>query len=220
LSVEALSVGRLQTNCYVLACDGDAAVIDPADEPERIMARVAATKATLRLLICTHAHVDHIGALAALQQATGAPALLHADDLPLLLGGGLVPAGSSLQLAEPLLSLAAMRAEAPASRQPLADGQAVSIGSATLVVLHTPGHTAGSISLYCAAEGVLFSGDTLFHLGVGRADLPTGNGRQLLESIKRRLFTLPDATVVYPGHGLSTTVGLEKRRNPFVRAVP
>jgi hydroxyacylglutathione hydrolase len=220
VTVHTLAVGPLQTNCYLFVSDGEAAVIDAAAEPQRILAAAAAANATIRLLANTHAHLDHTGAIAAVQATTGAPAYLHPDDLPLLLGGGLIPAGSTARVAEPLLSLAALAPEPPSPPEPLADGQHLEVGSSTLEVIHTPGHTPGGVCFYCAAASILFSGDTLFHLGVGRADLPGSNGRQMLEAIKRRLFTLPDDTLVYPGHGPSTTIGLEKRRNPFVRPSP
>ena len=216
-TIEALTLGPLQTNCYIYAAAGEAVVIDAAAEPERILDAVRRLGVHVTALVNTHGHFDHIGALAAVSRATGAPVLLHPDDLPLLRGGGLVPEASPEEMPETLPDWLVERPELPSDTRPLDDGQAIAVGSATLTVLHTPGHTPGGICFYDAAGSVLFSGDTLFHRGVGRADLPGSSGRTLLESIKRRLYTLPDATLVYPGHGPTTTIGQEKRLNPFVR---
>jgi glyoxylase-like metal-dependent hydrolase (beta-lactamase superfamily II) len=178
------------------------------------------SRLVVRYLANTHAHFDHIGALSALAQATGAPVLVHEDDLPLLEGGGLLPRGVPREMVpQGLPDWVTEGVALPQAPQLLHDGDEIAVGSARLRVIHTPGHTPGSICLYCQAEALLFSGDTLFHLGVGRADMPGGHGRTLLQSIKERLYTLPDNTTVYPGHGPSTTIGLEKRRNPFVRPV-
>lgn len=213
-TIEALTLGPLQTNCYVFASGGEAAVIDAAAEPERILDVARRLGVRVAVLVNTHGHFDHIGALAALARLTGAPVLLHEADLPLLRSGGLAPAGLG---EEPPPVWMAQAPEAPEDVRPLGDGDGVTVGGTVLTVLHTPGHTPGGICLYGSADGIVFSGDTLFHRGVGRADLPGGNGRTLLESIKRRLYTLPDDTLVYPGHGPTTTIGQEKRRNPFVR---
>ena len=216
--IETLTVGPLQTNCYIYTSDKDALVVDAAAEPERILKAAKRLGARIRCLINTHAHFDHIGALAEVASATDAPVLVHEDDIPLLLSGGwpsqlsheeALPPGFPIWMVKPI--------ELHQQPQPLRHNDHITIGMTVLEVIHTPGHTPGSICLYCPAESLLFSGDTLFHLGVGRTDMPGGHGRTLLQSIKERLFVLPDDTRVYPGHGPSTTVGLEKQRNPFVR---
>jgi len=218
--VETLTVGPLQTNCYVYSSGGEAMVVDAADEPQRIRQALAKAGLELRCLVNTHAHFDHIGALAALSESSGVAVLLHEEDIPLLRGGGILPPDVPPELLPPgFPTWMAQEVFLPHPPRPLRDGDEIAVGAVVFRVIHTPGHTPGSICLYCASESLLFSGDTLFHLGVGRADLPGGNGRMLLQSIKERLFTLPDNTVVYPGHGPSTTIGLEKRRNPFVRPV-
>ncbi|MGQ9552944.1 MAG: MBL fold metallo-hydrolase [Anaerolineae bacterium] len=216
--IETLTVGPLQTNCYIYTSDGDALVVDAAAEPERILEAARRLGAHIRYLVNTHAHFDHIGALAALASATDAPVLVHEDDIPLLLSGGWPPQLShegALPSGFPTWMVAPV--ELPQPPRPLQHGDRISIGTTAFDVIHTPGHTPGSICLYCTNKSLLFSGDTLFHLGVGRADMPGGHGRTLLHSIKERLFILPDDTRVYPGHGPSTTIGLEKRHNPFVR---
>ena len=227
--VERIVVGSLQTNCYIYSSGGEALVVDAAAEAQHILRALTEADLRLRYLANTHAHFDHIGALAALASATGAPVLVHEDDIPLLISGGLPQPASCERALPPGFPSGKVRgfssawmvepAELPQNPQPLQHGNRIAVGTVVFEVIHTPGHTPGSICLYCAAESLLFSGDTLFHLGVGRADMPGGNGRTLLQSIKERLFTLPDDTRVYPGHGPSTTIGLEKRRNPFVRPI-
>jgi len=218
--VECLVLGPLGTNCYVLASAGEAIVIDPADDPEQILRRLHDLDLKLRGLVTTHGHFDHIGAIPDLMAATGVPLWIHSADISLLRSGGFSPDGtSSLSLPLGLPAATTLPPQLPQDPTPLADGDQVVVGKITLEVIHTPGHTQGSICLYAPPQAILFSGDTLFQLGVGRADLPGGNGRALLRSIKERLFVLPDETTVYPGHGPSTTIGQEKRRNPFVRAI-
>lgn len=216
--IERLQLGPLQANCYLYGSDTEAVVIDPGAEPERVLDLVRRLGVTIRSLVCTHGHFDHIGGLAELAEATGAEVLIHALDLDLALGGGLAPAESDPD--DLLPGLPAWMAESlslPSMPRTLADSDDVAAGDRSLKVIHTPGHTPGGVCLYQPDEGILFSGDTLFRLGVGRADLPGGHGRTLLNSIKQRLFVLPDTTRVYPGHGPSTLIGLEKHRNPFVR---
>jgi len=216
--LEQLQLGPLQSNCYLYGDAQTVVVIDPGAEPDRVLALAERLGRQIAALVCTHGHFDHVGAVAALSEATGAEVLIHADDLDLALNGGLTPAspaaadlppGIPAWLVEPI--------HLPAPPRTVSDGETIAAGTAALTVIHTPGHTPGGICLYDEIAGVLFSGDTLFRLGVGRADLPGGHGRTLLSSIKRRLFVLPDATRVYPGHGPSTLIGLEKHRNPFVR---
>jgi hydroxyacylglutathione hydrolase len=207
LIVEQLVVGPLQTNCYVVADEhtGDAIVIDPGGDADRILAAVERLNATVRLVVNTHGHVDHIMANREVLEATGAPLAIHPSD--------------AAMLTNPLRSfsffLGKFRPSPPATVS-LEDGEQLQVGSAVLQVLHTPGHSPGSISLYCAEEGVLFSGDALFNMGIGRTDFPGGSYKVLLQSIQQKLFTLPDETVVYSGHGPKTTIGHERRHNPFL----
>jgi len=201
--VRRLVLGPLQTNCYLVACPEtlDALVIDPADSSDRILREIERQKLRVTRILLTHGHPDHVGAAAALREATGAQLLLHDSDARLLEEHGHfygIPVGQ-LRLLE------------PDSR--LKGGEELMVGNMVASVIHTPGHTPGSVTLRLA--DVLFTGDTLFAQGVGRVDLPGGNLDMLLESL-RRLFTLPERLVVYPGHGPSTTIGEEKRDNPYV----
>ena len=208
--VKTLSVGLLETCCYVIAdrASGEGAVIDPGGDPEQIVE--AAQAFQIRYVINTHAHFDHtmgnkavIDALAGRQER--APELVAHPQAGLLLAGD---GGASL--------FGLRMTPSPRPDRLVSDGDLLSLGSLSLQVLHTPGHSAGSISLYCASEGIVFVGDVLFRRGVGRADLPGGNWQVLIESIRDRLFTLPDETVVYPGHGPPTTIGEERRSNPYL----
>ena len=200
-----LVVGPLACNCYIVGDPetAQAIVIDPGDDPEAILNIVASHGLTLGLTVATHAHFDHIMAAEALRAATGAPFYLHTDDVALL---DWVPA--SLQL-----FLGRATGTAPEVDARLADGDEIKVGSSGLEVIHTPGHSPGSI---CLLGGeMLFAGDTLFAQSVGRTDLPGGDTDQLIGSIKRRLFTLGDLPV-YPGHGPATTLERERFENPFV----
>ena len=205
--LETLVVGPLETNCYLLGCPQtrEALVIDPGADAARISAALAKQELRLVKMVLTHAHADHIGACAELKEKTGAALLVHREDAPLL--------------TDPHRNLTAYlgpaRAFPPADRL-LADGDEVTAGrNVRLEVLHTPGHTRGSICL--SGAGVLFSGDTLFAGAVGRTDFPGGSLEELVRSLKR-LLPLPDAVRVYPGHGPASTMAAEKRDNPYLTA--
>jgi len=205
LIVVTLPVGLIQTNCYVVGCEEtkDAAIIDPGGNPERILAEVKRQGLTVKYVLNTHAHFDHTDANGAIVKATGAPLAVHPLDWPLLeFSGGAAWFGMHAQAS-------------PTPDVELRDGDNLQVGTLSFQVLHTPGHTPGHICFYEAQEGALFDGDVLFYRGVGRADLPGGDWEQLLDSIQRVLFALPDATVVYSGHGPATTIGEEKRLNPW-----
>jgi glyoxylase-like metal-dependent hydrolase (beta-lactamase superfamily II) len=207
---EHLLVGPLACNCYIV---GDpetshAIVIDPGDDADVILEALRRHGLTLGLIVATHAHFDHIMAAEALRAATGAPFYLHSDDLSLL---DWVPA--SLQL-----FLGRVKGKAPEVDVVIKDGDEVKVGGTGLEVLHTPGHSPGSICLLSqdADNGrLLFSGDTLFAQSVGRTDLPGGDMHQLLASIKQRLLPLGDL-VVFPGHGPATSLERERFENPFL----
>lgn len=207
--IKTLPVGPLETNCYLAVDEAShqALVIDPGDEAEVILAAIGKAGAAATLIVLTHYHYDHVAATEAVQRATGAGLAIHRLDAALLarppalfrgMGWGALPGVT-------------------VSRE-LEDGDALTCGAMVLEVRHTPGHTPGGIALYAAADGVLFSGDTLFREGLGRTDFPGGDWDALLASIRGRLLTLPDETTVYPGHGPATTIGHERRRNPWLNA--
>jgi hydroxyacylglutathione hydrolase len=208
--LQTLVVGLLQTNCYIVGEQesGQAAIIDPGHEALRIVK--AAQSLEVRYVINTHAHFDHMQGNAqvlealARRQETPPELVAHPDAAPLLAACG----GASMFGFEPVRS--------PAPDRLVKDRDTLTLGQLSFEVLHTPGHSPGSISLYCATEKVVFAGDVLFRQGVGRTDLPGGSWPTLMDSITRRLFTLPDDTAVYPGHGMPTRIGLEKRDNPFI----
>jgi len=204
--VKQLPVGVIQTNCYLVGCEETraAVVIDPGDEPARILAEVKAANLTVKYVLNTHAHFDHIMANAAVVRATGAPLALHPLDLPLLRQKG---------------NAAMFGVDAPDSPNPdieLAEGDVIKFGNHALEVLFTPGHTPGHISFYERAEGIIFDGDVLFAGGIGRTDLPGGDYEALMASISEKLMTLPDATTVCSGHGPITTIGRERASNPWL----
>lgn len=205
--VETLTVGPFQSNCYIVrpSGGGDPVVVDPGDEALRILDRLGGD--TPAALLLTHAHLDHIGAVAALVRETGAPVYLHEGDRFLY------------DAAEEHARAFGLRVEAPpAPDHELAEGEDLSFGSLEFEVRHTPGHSPGHVVLVGrgAAKGTAFVGDCLFAGSIGRTDLPGGDMSTLLASIRRRILTLPDETVLYPGHMGPTTVSRERQTNPFL----
>lgn len=197
-------VGALEVNCYVVADEEtkEGFVVDPGDNVDVLLDFINKNEIKLKYIINTHCHFDHIGGNKKLKEATGAELLIHEAELPLL------------ERAEGSAALWGFRVEqSPNPTRFLNDGDILIVGSITVEVIHTPGHSPGGICL--KFNNKVISGDTLFAGGVGRTDFPGGDGYTLIKSIKERLFTLPDNTEVYPGHGPGTTIGNEKIYNPF-----
>ena len=205
--IEKLVVGDLQTNCYIVGDEvtREGVVIDPGGDADAILEAVQRLKLRMKLVVDTHGHFDHILANREVSEATGAPLAVHPEDASML--------------TNPLRSFALFVGQvrpSPPATVLLTEGEVIELGAVKLQVLHTPGHSPGSISLWCAEQKVIFSGDVLFNMGIGRTDFPGGDAELLVESIRTKLLTLPEDTVVWPGHGPSTTIGAEKRENPFL----
>jgi len=207
--LETFPVGPLHCNCTILGDEEtrEAIVIDPGDEIGRIARRLNASGLKLKQILITHAHIDHVGGALKLKRLTGAPILLNENDLPLLdmmdqqtawIGGGPVP-------------------ETAPPDESLDDGLVVGLEHYPAHVLHTPGHTQGSICLHFVPLKMVIAGDTLFAGSIGRTDLPGGNPGQIIDSIHSRLLALPQQTKVLPGHGPTTTIESERKSNPFLR---
>ena len=198
----------LQCNCSIFGDEQsrEAIVIDPGDNIDRILEVLTRHALTVKAIVITHAHIDHIGGAAKLKAATGAPVYMNQNDQPLY---------ERLDIQASWLGV-----DTPA-RTPIdveaREGDSLTLGGAAFHVLHTPGHTQGSISLWIPSENKLIAGDTLFRDSIGRTDLPGGDGRQILRSIHDKLLKLPEDATVVPGHGANTTIGREKERNPFLQ---
>jgi hydroxyacylglutathione hydrolase len=223
---KVIPVGMLQCNCSILGdpSTGEAIVVDPGDEVDRILEILQRHKLKPRAIVSTHTHIDHVGGLAALHKATGAPVLIHEADMPLYKGLDI----QAQWLGVPTPAIAPIE-------NFVKEGDSLRWGNYAARVIHTPGHTPGSISLVVdenarddASESheagrehshapALLAGDTLFQSGIGRTDLWGGSFPEIIRSIKEKLFLLPEETIVYPGHGSTTTIGEERESNPFVR---
>ena len=204
--VRQLIVGPLQTNCYIAACEEtlEGVVIDPGDDAARILGEIEVNKIKIKYILNTHAHFDHIGANEVLKRQLKVPLALHPLDMPLLKqqGGAMIFGINAPQSPEPDLELET--------------GMELKFGNHILQVLLTPGHTPGHVSFFEKEEKVLFDGDVLFDGGIGRTDIPGGSMTEIMHSIREILFKLPDDTIVYSGHGNSTTIGQEKATNPWL----
>ena len=200
--LKKLVVGPFASNCYIVGSESDneGMVIDPGANAKQILSNVRELGLNIRLIVLTHGHMDHIGAVKGVKEATGAEVAIHADDARFLRRLSL---STVYNLSFP-----------PPPERLLGDGDSIDIGDLHFTVLHTPGHSSGGVCLL--GHGVLFSGDTLFNYGIGNTDFPGGSYNQLMNSISTRLMALPDDTVVYPGHGPDTTIGIERRGNPFL----
>ena len=205
--LKLFTVGPFASNCYIVGSESSkrGIIIDPGAEAKLILKTVNDLGLTISLIVVTHMHFDHVGALTPVKEGTGAKFALHEAETAAGLGVfsrmlSSMTGGSFSQLPKP--------------DRLLKEGDTIDIDGLHFTVLHTPGHSPGGISLY--GNGVLFSGDTLFNYGIGRTDFPGCSYDQLMDSIQNKLMTLPDETIVYPGHGPSTTIGEERRSNPFL----
>jgi hydroxyacylglutathione hydrolase len=215
---EILAVGPLHCNCSILGDEAsrEAIVVDPGDDISRILALLAKHQLTVKQILVTHAHIDHIAGAQRLKQLTGAPILYNQNDLPLV---------QMMDVQAGWLGIPTPEVAPPDDN--LAHGRVITVGESpeqgqtglTGNILHTPGHTEGSVCLYLPEQSLLIAGDTLFAGSVGRTDLPGGNTRKLLHSIHDHLLSLPDATRVIPGHGAATTIGVERGSNPFLQHI-
>ena len=207
---EILPVGLLQCNCSILGDETsrEAIVIDPGDDISRIVALLEKHHLTVKQIIVTHAHIDHIAGAHRLKELTGAPILYNQLDLPQV---------RMMDIQAGWLGVPTPKVSAP--DEDLKDGKTISIVGLSGTVIHTPGHTQGSSCLYLPDHTLLIAGDTLFHGSIGRTDLPGGNTQQLLKSIHDRLLTLPDEVKVIPGHGPNTSIGTEREKNVFLQGM-
>jgi hydroxyacylglutathione hydrolase len=206
--LETLIVGPFQENCYIVGDEatGEGALIDPGDEAARIALAVEQTNLEIGRIIVTHAHIDHVGAVAALVDEYACPVLMHAEAEPAL-----------QQLPTQAMMMGLRFGKVPAVDGHIRDEEVLEIGGVRLESLYTPGHAPGHLAFYVETEGLVFAGDALFAGSVGRTDLPGGSMEVLMRSIEERLLTLPDETRVLPGHGPETTIGEERARNPFLQ---
>jgi hydroxyacylglutathione hydrolase len=206
--LKMLTVGPFQENCFILGDEesGFGAIIDPGDEAARIAMAVEETGLEIGSIIVTHAHIDHVGAVAALVEEYACPVLMHAEAEPML-----------KELPTQAMMMGFRFGKVPAVDRYVEDWEILEVGDLRLISLYTPGHAPGHLAFYIEDEGLVLSGDALFAGSVGRVDLPGGSMEVLMQSIEERLLTLPDETIVYSGHGPRTTIGNERTSNPFLQ---
>lgn len=205
MPVKCLTVGPMMANCYIVWCEEtkDALIIDPGGDGSRILAEIKKEALDVKYIVNTHGHIDHIAANKDVKEVTGAKLLIHPDDAPLLANPDL---NLSLYMGSPYRS--------PKADMLISEGEEIAVGNLRLEVLHTPGHTRGGVCL--KTEEAIFTGDTLFAGSIGRTDFPGGSFKQLIDSITNKILPCDDNCVVYPGHGPASTVGYERKNNPFL----
>jgi glyoxylase-like metal-dependent hydrolase (beta-lactamase superfamily II) len=205
---KALVVGQLAVNCYIIGDENtkEGIVVDPGGDAAMILEVVRGTGLTIKYIVITHGHFDHCGALKSLKDTLKCEILAHKEDLPVIQRSKASAQRWGLDVEQ-----------APDPDRFIDEKETIIVGSLEFSVLHTPGHSPGGISLYLASESLLLSGDTLFHSSIGRTDFPGGSMAQLTSSLQQKIYTLPDTTKVYSGHGEPTTIEYEKRHNMFVR---
>jgi len=204
--LETLTVGPFQENCYVIGDREAGAIIDPGDEATRIALAVEQTGLEIGQILVTHAHIDHVGAVAALADEYACPVLMHAEAEPML-----------RQLPTQAMTMGLRFGKVPDVDRYIEDDELLEVGGLKVSALYTPGHAPGHLAFYVEDDGVVVAGDALFAGSVGRTDLFGGDMAVLLRSINERFLTLPDETRVYPGHGPPTTIGVERAHNPFLQ---
>ena len=207
MKIETITVGPIDENCFLLCCEEHRStiIVDPGDSGKRIAEYIKDNRLVPKMIIATHCHSDHTGGIGAIKEHFNIPFLCHEEDVWMLTDGEQLATAEYLGIKRP-----------PLNDATLSDGETVDLcDDFSLGVIHTPGHSPGGICLY--GEGILVSGDTLFENSIGRSDLAGGNHNQLIKSIREKLLVLPSETVVYPGHGETTTIEREKRHNPFLR---
>ena len=204
--IRKLELNPFGSNCYIVGSEStrEGMIIDPGMMAEEILKHVKDLGLQIKVIVLTHAHMDHTGALAEVKEATDAEVAMHADDAPLLRGSN------------PMMRMPGSSKEPPAPDILLKDGDVIDIGDLHFNILHTPGHSPGGICLLEKDNEIVFTGDTLFQFSIGRTDFPGGSHEGLVQNIKDKLMILPDKTTVCPGHGPDTTIGVERRINPFL----